>query len=322
MDSDTLSELSSPIVDPFASPLLENKEQEACKKVRISRQQVNLKRSLLILYQCRKRKFDEVDKTSGLEQRTDRTKWLDEYIFAKYWKKPTKKNGVLEEDPNNPPRDTMTKLWPCKIGIENHVYEVNMYAVRGSRPLYQPVMQYGPLLAKSLDFGMIDRKISVDGNSRMKSNVRRTRATASEALPDISAVVFDFTDGSGDRFRFPEYSILEFQEGYIIAFFLIVRRGTAGETYDPKLDYYQPVTIRLSTDPRGRINLLSKVVAPPDEVQRYMDDIMKNMKRAEYVLLSMQLSMQQITLSTDVSSSNISNDDGRLLSINFACPYY
>ncbi|GAB0133233.1 hypothetical protein EsDP_00001645 [Epichloe bromicola] len=110
--------------------------------------------------------------------------------------------------------------------------------------------------------------------------------------PDISAVVFDF--GSGDRYLFPKYSVLEFlptQSGQqVVASFLIVRKGSTSEYGgDPKLDYYQPVTIRLQTNSGRHLENLARVVAPQDEVRRYMDDVMDNMTRAEYVLLAMRL---------------------------------
>ncbi|PHH86813.1 hypothetical protein CDD83_9727 [Cordyceps sp. RAO-2017] len=112
------------------------------------------------------------------------------------------------------------------------------------------------------------------------------------ARPDISAVVFDF--GSGDRYLFPKYSVLEFLPApsgqQVIASFLIVRKGSVSDYGgDPALDYYQPVTIRVSTGGGRHLENLARVVAPQDEVQRYMDDVMDNMTRAEYVLLAMRL---------------------------------
>lgn len=105
-------------------------------------------------------------------------------------------------------------------------------------------------------------------------------------------MVFEFSGGSGDRFLFPKFSILEYLPGgQVIASFLIVRKGSSSDspTYDPKLDYYQPITIRLYAHQGRQLDALQKVVAPPDEVRRYMDDIMDNMTRAEYVLLAMRL---------------------------------
>jgi hypothetical protein len=120
----------------------------------------------------------------------------------------------------------------------------------------------------------------------------RSKGPLPPTKPDISGVVFEFSGGSGDRFLFPKFSILEYLPGgQVIASFLIVRKGSSSDspTYDPKLDYYQPITIRLYAHQGRQLDALQKVVAPPDEVRRYMDDIMDNMTRAEYVLLAMRL---------------------------------
>jgi hypothetical protein len=228
----------------------------------------------------------------------------------------------------------MTKLWPCTITIGNHLYNVMMYSVKDLAPRpstaeRRPVLQYGPP-PKSLDIETMlgkqatrDQELmallktiakgdpSTDDFENFEAyidaarparparacvvNVRKSRATDKLALPDISAIVLEFIGGSGDRFRFPKYSILEYlPEGHVIACFLIVRKGSNRESkpYIPKLDYYQPITIRLCTDRSGRLDLLSKVVALPDEARKYMNDIMDNMTRAEYVLLSMRMPVQ------------------------------
>jgi len=120
----------------------------------------------------------------------------------------------------------------------------------------------------------------------------RSKGPLPPTKPDISGVVFEFSGGSGDRFLFPKFSILEYLPGgQVIASFLIVRKGSSSDspTYDPELDYYQPITIRLYAHQGRQLDALQKVVAPPDEVRRYMDDIMDNMTRAEYVLLAMRL---------------------------------
>ena len=120
----------------------------------------------------------------------------------------------------------------------------------------------------------------------------RSKGPLPSTKPDITGVVFEFTGGSGDRFLFPKFSILEYlPQGQVIASFLIVRKGSTSDSpaYDPELDYYQPITIRLYAHQGRQLDALQKVVAPPDEVRRYMDDIMDNMTRAEYVLLAMRL---------------------------------
>ncbi|KAK1830118.1 hypothetical protein QBC39DRAFT_117654 [Podospora conica] len=112
---------------------------------------------------------------------------------------------------------------------------------------------------------------------------------------DYSAVVFEFHGGSGDRFLFPKFSVVEYvptPSGHqVIASFLLVRKGSQAEypMADPELDYYQPLTIRLFTPVGRHLENLARVVAPQEEVQRYMDDVMDKMTKAEYVLLAMQL---------------------------------
>lgn len=119
----------------------------------------------------------------------------------------------------------------------------------------------------------------------------RSKGPPPAPKPDISGVAFEFVGGSGDRFLFPKYSVLEYMGGFVIASFLIVRKGSSADakSYDPQLDYYQPVTVRIYANQPRILDSLAKVVAHPEEVRRYMDDIMDNMTRAEYVLLAMQL---------------------------------
>ena len=109
---------------------------------------------------------------------------------------------------------------------------------------------------------------------------------------DISSVVLEFAGGRGDRYLFPKFAILEAQNNgqQVIASFLIVRKGSDSEYGgDPALDYYQPVTIRIFGHTSKHLEALQKVVAPREDVQRYMEDVMDNMTRSEYVLLAMRL---------------------------------
>ncbi|KAI1818249.1 hypothetical protein GGS20DRAFT_529170 [Poronia punctata] len=110
--------------------------------------------------------------------------------------------------------------------------------------------------------------------------------------PEYSAVVLEFVGGTGDRYLFPKYSVLQFSEDgtEVIASFLLVRRGSNLEYGgDPTLDYYQPITLRLHSSSPKVLEHLARTVAPKEDVQRYMDDVMDNMTRADYVLLAMRL---------------------------------
>ncbi|KAJ2894647.1 hypothetical protein MKZ38_007372 [Zalerion maritima] len=132
---------------------------------------------------------------------------------------------------------------------------------------------------------------------------------------DISNVVFEFAGGSGDRYLFPKFSILEPQNGgqQVIASFLIVRKGSTSDYGgDPTLDYYQPVTVRVFAHSAKHLEALQKVVAPRDEAQRYMENIMDNMTRAEYVLLAMRLPKEE----NKDESRNVTADSGTMLNGN------
>ncbi|KAL2024928.1 hypothetical protein VTK56DRAFT_3627 [Thermocarpiscus australiensis] len=123
----------------------------------------------------------------------------------------------------------------------------------------------------------------------------RSKGPPPPPKPDISAIVFEFAGGTGDRYLFPKFSLLEYvpvpSGQQVVASFLLVRKGSKAEypMADPELDYYQPLTIRLFTHSGRHLEHLARVVAPPEEVRRYMDDVMTRMTRAEYVLLAMRL---------------------------------
>ncbi|KUJ23890.1 uncharacterized protein LY89DRAFT_703192 [Mollisia scopiformis] len=408
-----------------------------------------------------------------------RQKWLSEGIFEKYWTKPTKRKGAPEAPPNNPPKESMTKLGPVTISADPHSFEATMFAVKAAplqsaihtsqQPMYRPIIQYGPpggmmpppptpapilqkpnpppqpappvsprnqdvqmantntptgsitpvgaqpnssalngrpssqstsnpqvqspinghttapppppsgrsdpviqMLAeraatdpdlKALMKTVANGEASPDQLRKFQAHIDeltriqklreaeakpiqrptqppppppasavpqtnghstarpmqtspvapkvaptsishpakpeqpqpqalRSKGPVPSTKPDITNVVFEFAGGNGDRYQFPRHSILEYLPGgQVIASFLIVRKGSSADSpsYDPELDYYQPITIRLFAYQGRQLEALQKVVAPPEEVRRYMDDVMDNATRAEYVLLAMRL---------------------------------
>ncbi|KAI9682048.1 MAG: hypothetical protein M1817_000102 [Caeruleum heppii] len=121
----------------------------------------------------------------------------------------------------------------------------------------------------------------------------RAKAPSAASRSDITAVVFEFAAAPGDRFLFPKYSILEYLPGgiQVIASFIVVQKGSNSESgaYDPKLDYYQPVTMRLTAANARVLEPLARAVAPPDDVRKYMNEIMDHVTCAEHVYLAMRL---------------------------------
>ncbi|KAJ2973134.1 hypothetical protein NUW58_g9016 [Xylaria curta] len=129
-------------------------------------------------------------------------------------------------------------------------------------------------------------------NAPASQQALRSKGPPPPTKPDVVAVALEFAGGTGDRYLFPKYSILEFSADgtEVVASFLIIRKGSKLEYGgDRTLDYYQPITLRLHSHAPKVLENLARVVAPEDEVRRYMDDVMENMTRAEYVLLAMRL---------------------------------
>ncbi|KAL8784012.1 MAG: hypothetical protein Q9195_009222 [Heterodermia aff. obscurata] len=109
---------------------------------------------------------------------------------------------------------------------------------------------------------------------------------------DINAIVFDF-GGTGDRFSFPRFSILEYLPGgnQVIVSFLVIRKGDSSlpGKYKENLSYYQPVTMRLSATQSRTLEPLAKVVAPAEEVRKYMDSVFDKMSPTESRFLATRL---------------------------------
>ena len=129
---------------------------------------------------------------------------------------------------------------------------------------------------------------------------------------DIDGVVFDF-GGSGDRFSFPRFSILEYLYGgtQVIASFLIIRRGNTASSgkYKGNMSYYQPVTIRLTSPHPTVLEPLSRIVASPDEARSYMNSFFDKLNRAEEVYLATRL--PRSTEGQDLAAPDTAQPDAR-----------
>ena len=120
---------------------------------------------------------------------------------------------------------------------------------------------------------------------------------------DVTAIVFDFSGGTGDRYLFPKNSIIEYLPGntQLLASFLITRKGsmTVKGTYKPNLEYYQPITIRLSSHSPRILEPFTRVLPPQEAVRKYMTDVMSKMQRAETAYLATRLPRTTDALSAD-----------------------
>jgi len=117
--------------------------------------------------------------------------------------------------------------------------------------------------------------------------------TYAPVKPEISGAAIEFAAGNGDRFLFPKHSILEYQPGIrrVKASFLIVRKGNTsqGEGYDPKKEYYQPVTISIASDVNKVIETIFKGVSTLMDARSHIEQVKSKYTPADSVHLAMQL---------------------------------
>ena len=135
---------------------------------------------------------------------------------------------------------------------------------------------------------------------------------------DLSAIVFDL-GGSGDRFLFPRFSILEYLAGgtQVIASFLVIRKGSeaVSKGYKDTTSYYQPVTIRLTASHARVLEPLSRVIAPADEVRRYMNNVFDTMSPAKKVFLAARLPRSIDSAIPEKGEQNPSSDSEPIKSV-------
>ncbi|KAG8407527.1 hypothetical protein J3459_018415 [Metarhizium acridum] len=209
---------------------------------------------------------------------------------------------VLASNPNQksselrpPPRSDPLVVLLVKTALENQRIKDMIRRIAEGKPGFTDATD----LKQTLDRLHRDAKITpkaatTPGPSPLRQPPVNGPTTASQ--PKAPSTARGSTSESADEIKSTEpysaswNSCQQSPGQHVVASFLIVRKGSASEYGgDPKLDYYQPVTIRLQTTTGRHLENLARVVAPQDEVRRYMDDVMDNMTRAEYVLLAMRL---------------------------------
>lgn len=110
---------------------------------------------------------------------------------------------------------------------------------------------------------------------------------------ELTAVLLEFTAGTGDRYLFPKHSVLDFSPDgtQAIASFLVVRKGDRSEAegFDPETEYHQPVTVLLSATTSRVLDPLARVVASPADAAQHMNDVMAKTTRAPNSYLALRL---------------------------------
>ena len=128
-------------------------------------------------------------------------------------------------------------------------------------------------------------KIENPPRPQLQSSTTASKSNVNHFKGEIIAVALEFSAGSGDRFLFPKYSILEYNVGRteVIASFLVLRDGITAQdhSYIPTKEYYQPVTIRMSAHHPRVLDPLEQIVASPEEVRDHMNKVMDHAHRWE-----------------------------------------
>jgi hypothetical protein len=115
------------------------------------------------------------------------------------------------------------------------------------------------------------------------------------AAPAIAPlhVLIQFGENATDRFLFPKYSILEYLPGLtsMLCSFVVVRRGSEAadpSLYDPKLEYWESITIKLTSDVQT-LSTLGRYVATADEARVHMLATMDRCESMDDVYLALRL---------------------------------
>ena len=184
---------------------------------------------------------------------------------------PPRQSHHMNPHPTQPPRP------PYGAGV----YGSN------SQPIRYPATPTYPLQPKG--------QHATTGTSKtFQSGSFNGRGWASPArVENFSSILVEFVGGTGDRFRLPKNSIVEYLPGgkQAILSFLLIQKYTQSNQGNMEIgkEYYEPVTFRFVSDNSRVLASMAWVVDHPDAVRRYMNDIMDKVPRAEHVFLAFRL---------------------------------
>lgn len=88
--------------------------------------------------------YQSIASSAVLQSSLDRSrlKWVNDGVFERYWVKPETGKNARPAPPNNPELKWQKHKGPCRIRIEPHIFEVEMYVEEKVKP--QSVKQYIP----------------------------------------------------------------------------------------------------------------------------------------------------------------------------------
>jgi hypothetical protein len=122
--------------------------------------------------------------------------------------------------------------------------------------------------------------------------VSAQRPRAAPAIAPLH-VLIQFGENANERFLFPKHSILEYLPGLttVLCSFMVTRRGSEAADpshYDSKLEYWEPITIRLTSDVQT-LSTLGRYVATAAEARAHMQGVMDRCECVDDMHLALRL---------------------------------
>ena len=93
-----------------------------------------------------KDEYQTIASSAVLQSSLDRSrhKWISDGILERYWVKPESGKNARPAPPNNPELKWQKQKGPCRIRIEPHIFEADVYVEEKAKPQPAPVKQYVP----------------------------------------------------------------------------------------------------------------------------------------------------------------------------------
>ena len=105
---------------------------------------------------------------------------------------------------------------------------------------------------------------------------------------------------------------LELGARLVIAVGPVSLDAAVGGSYEDDKQYYLPVNVKLVADSPRLLDMLPKVIAPPEEVCKYMEEVMETSELADDIYIGSQLPVREKKKANGVDGSKSSGQEEKL----------
>ena len=221
---------------------------------------------------------------------------------------------IIKRDAANKPSDTVTntsQLAPASSNSYSSTY-TSGHTTSGSINSYAPSHTETPVKSEP-------------NHSSPFAYLRQTPApipkykAPPQPRQETTGIAFDFANGSGDRFLIPKQSILEYLPGYasVVVSFLLIHNGNddlssnkaSDKSTQESSQYYQPITMQLHGSSK-HLEQLAKVVAPQEEVVKYMNNVMDKKRPSKPSFLAFRLpKTNEVTIADGKQANGVPKEE-------------